>query len=400
MQPFRSFINVRDMTQPEPAAAPAIALAYDLKALARPDLLRQLQEQFQEVRFRPLHETWFAEALKQVDLVIAALDATSPAEVDRFCVNIRESGRPGSIIVVLANAGIEVTRQLMREGVGDVLVAPTTDAAVAISLERVMGALAQSQGGGSGQVISLLKSGGGVGATALGVQLAAQLAQSGVKVCVVDLDVQFGAAAMYLDLRNTVTMGEVLSSDANPADIRFAQNLAAHSSGARVLAAPREFMPLEAISSQLIDDLLSALRRDFEIVLLDLPSAWTAWTSRALRLSDRILLVSQLSVAHAHQTRRQISLLQAQGLEDIPLTLICNRFGAETLAGVNRRSVETAIGRGFDVLLPEDGKLMGEAINQGVALGSLRRGTKLGKALEQLAAQVAPVRQQAKAGGR
>lgn len=388
------------MTPPAPTAGPAIALAYDLKALGRPDLLRQLQDQFQEVRFRPLHETWFADALKQVDLVIAALDATSPAEVDRFCVNVRESGRPGSIIVVLANAGIDVTRRLMREGVGDVLVAPTTDAAVAISLERVMGALAQSQGGGSGQVISLLKSGGGVGATALGVQLATQLAQSGVKVCVVDLDIQFGAAAMYLDLRNTITMGEVLASEASPADIRFAQNLAAHSSGARVLAAPREFMPLETISPQLIDDLLSALRRDFEVVLLDLPSAWTAWTSRALRLSDRILLVSQLSVAHAHQTRRQISLLQAQSLDDIPLTLICNRFGAETLAGVNRRSVETAIGRSFDVLLPEDGKLMGEAINQGVALVSLRRGAKLSKALEQLAAQVAPVRQQAKAGGR
>lgn len=388
------------MTPPAPTAGPAIALAYDLKALARPDLLRQLQDQFQEVRFRPLHEAWFADALKQVDLVIAALDATSPAEVDRFCVNVRESGRPSSIIVVLANAGIDVTRRLMREGVGDVLVAPTTDAAVAISLERVMGALAQSQGGGSGQVISLLKSGGGVGATALGVQLATQLAQSGVKVCVVDLDIQFGAAAMYLDLRNTITMGEVLASEASPADIRFAQNLAAHSSGARVLAAPREFMPLETISPQLIDDLLSALRRDFEVVLLDLPSAWTAWTSRALRLSDRILLVSQLSVAHAHQTRRQISLLQAQSLDDIPLTLVCNRFGAETLAGVNRRSVETAIGRSFDVLLPEDGKLMGEAINQGVALVSLRRGAKLSKALEQLAAQVAPVRQQAKAGGR
>lgn len=400
MQPFRSFINVRDMTPPEPMAGPSIALAYDLKALGRPDLLRQLQDQFQEVRFRPLHETWFADALKQVDLLIVALDATSAADVDRFCVNVREAGRPGSIIVVLSNAGMDVTRQLMREGVGDILVAPVSDAAVAVSLERVMGALAQSQDGGSGEVISLLKSGGGVGATALGVQLAALLAKSGVKVCVVDLDIQFGAAAMYLDLRNTVTMGELLSAEASPTDIRFAQDLAVHSSGARVLAAPREFMPLEAISSKLIDDLLSALRRDFDVVLLDLPCAWTAWTSRALRLSDRILLVSQLSVAHAHQTRRQLGLLQAQNMDDIPLTLICNRFGAETLAGVNRRSVESSIGRAFDVMLPEDGKLMGEAINQGVALGDLRRGTKLGKALEQLAAQVAPARQPAKVGGR
>lgn len=402
MQPFRSIINVRDMSPAEPQpATPSIALAYDTKALGRPDLLRQLQDQFQQVRFRPLHETWFADALKQVDVVIAALDATSAADVDRFCVNIRESRRPGAIIVVLSNAGIDVTRRLMREGVGDVLVAPVSDAAVAISLERVLGALSHHiQGGGSGEVLSILKSGGGVGATAIGVQLATLLAQAGTKVCVVDLDIQFGTAAMYLDLRNTVTLGEVLSADANPADIGFGQNLAAHASGARVLAAPREFMPLEAITPQLVDDLLSALRRDFDVVILDLPCAWTAWTSRALRQSDRVMLVSNLSVPHAHQAKRQISLLQTQHLDDIPLTLICNRFGADGSIGVSRRSVEQAVGRAFDVVLPEDAKLMNEAINQGVALGVLRRGTKLGKAFEQLASAVAPSRMLARAGGR
>lgn len=401
MQPFRNLISVRDMTSPEPPAA-SIALAYDVRALGKTEAVGRLQEQFRHVRFRPLHESWFGDALKQVELVIGALDASSPAEVDRFCVNLRESGRPDAVIAVVFNAGIEVTRRLMQDGVGDVLVAPVNEAALAVSLERALANLAHRgrRGGANGEIVSILKSGGGVGATALGTQLAALLAEGGVKVCLVDLDIQFGLAAMYLDLRNSVTMGEVLASGASPAEVGFSSNLASHASGAKVLAAPPEFMPLEALTPKLIDDLVSALRRDFEVVLLDLPSAWTAWTNRVLRLSDRILLVSQLSVPHAHLTKRQLSLLATQRLDDVPLTLVCNRFGGDTPAGVSRRSVEAAVGRPFDVLVPDDGRLMNEAINQGVALNALRRGTKLGKALEQLAASLSPARVATQAGGR
>ena len=50
------------------------------------------------------------------------------------------------------------------------------------------------------------------------------------------------------------------------------------------------------------------------------------------------------------------------------------------------------MGRKFDVVAPEERKLMGEAINQGVALSMLRRGTKLEKALSQLAERAAPAR--------
>jgi pilus assembly protein CpaE len=47
--------------------------------------------------------------------------------------------------------------------------------------------------------------------------------------------------------------------------------------------------------------------------------------------------------------------------------------------------MEKAIGHAFDAVLPEDRKLMDDAINQGVAISSIRRGTKLEKALMALA---------------
>ena len=47
--------------------------------------------------------------------------------------------------------------------------------------------------------------------------------------------------------------------------------------------------------------------------------------------------------------------------------------------------MEKAIGRDFDAVLPEDRKVVVEAINQGVAINAIKRGTKLEKALVALA---------------
>jgi len=247
----------------------------------------------------------------------------------------------------------------------------------------------------------MLKAGGGCGATATATQLAAILADGGQRsVCVADLDVQFGQAALYLDVRPSVSMAQVMSASADLGEMHFSASLPAHPSGARVLAAPPEFTPLEALTGEVVDGTLAALRREFEVVVLDLPTAWTAWTYRALRQSDHIILITQLSVPHAHLVRRQLQLLETQRLDDIPLTLFCNRLSAENAAGVSVRSVEGALGRKFDVVAPEERKLMGEAINQGVALSMLRRGTKLEKALVQLAERVAPARAQQTRTGR
>jgi Flp pilus assembly CpaE family ATPase len=199
-------------------------------------------------------------------------------------------------------------------------------------------------------------------------------------------------AAVYLDITDSITMGEVLAAAGSPSEIGFAAGLRPHASGARVLAAPPAFLPLEAVSASLIDGLITALRRDFDLVLLDLPSAWTAWTNRALRQSDQIVLVSNLSVPHAHLTHRQLGLLKTQGLDQVPVTLVCNRHGGDSPVSISMRAVNMAIGRDFDVLIPEDRKLMGEAVNQGAAISAIRRGSKLEKALRKLVAEISAVR--------
>ena len=353
-----------------------------------------LQAQFPQVTFRPLSGRSAKEAFAGADALMLRADAAKASEIDAMSIALRESEHADRAIVLLDNADLETTRRLVREGVSDVLPTPVGETALVISLERLLKRFeTQARPKQSGQVIAFLKAGGGVGATTIATQLATIFASrdKNFRVCLADLDVQSGSAAVYLDLPDTVTMRHVVAAGKSLGDIRFGEQLSAHSSGVRVLGDPQEFIPLESLQPALIENLIAALRRDFDLVLLDLPAAWTSWTDRALRQADRIVLVTQMSVPHAHLTRRQLKVLASQRLDVTPLTLVCNGVGGQTASGVSMKAMEKAIGRDFDAVLPEDRKVVVEAINQGVAINAIKRGTKLEKALAALADSLLPV---------
>lgn len=321
------------------------------------------------------------------DVLIAPLDGAVPSQVDAVLQRLAEYDRPRQIIVILANADVLTTRGLIRGGAADVLPAPVSEAALAISLERLF---AHDTAGletpkPSGEVVAFIKAGGGVGATALATQLATLLGANGEQVGIADLDLQFGAAALYLDVPDALTVTDCLENIEN---VPLASALVAHSSGARVLAAPRHLAPLEMISPQQIETMLSALRRNFALTLLDLPPVWTSWTNQALHLSDRIVLVTQLTVPHIHLVKRQLAALSAQGLADRPLVLVCNGLSTDQQSSLSLKAAQRALDRDFDVVIPEDRRTMSAATNQGVSIPAVKRGTKLEKALVQLSEKV------------
>ncbi len=318
------------------------------------------------------------------DILFLAIDGAAPEEIEgavRLCK--LNPGAPQTVFV-LRHAELSNTRALLQSGAVDVLPAPVGETALALCLERLVarGRLSRSAPRPAGQLVAVLKAGGGVGATSLAVQaaiMAASKAGEAGRVCLADLDLQFGSAALYLDMADALTVTDCLAVGEFLGDTQFATALAAHESGIRLLAAPRDVAALDALTPQQADALLTALRRDFALTIADLPSVWTAWTFRALQMAARIVLVTRLSVPHVHLVRRQLNLLALQKLDAIPLTLVCNAVNNDRQNLVSVRAAERAIGRAFDVVIPEDTRVMETACNQGVEIAAIRRGTKLEK---------------------
>ena len=377
------------------SAAPRIRIVDG--ALA-PELIAKLTGLFPNVTFDSLGADWAEASRLEMDIVVVGLDASARRDVEKAFVDLKRL--PGAkVIIVLRNAGISDAKGLIEAGASDVLVTPISEIALALSLERLLarGGSGHSNERPSGKIVALLKSGGGVGATAIGVQIACMLAKKpglSEKVCFADLDLQFGVGSLYFDLAEALTVTDCLAVGELLSETQFSTALTKHSSGVRVLGGVRELTALEALTPQRADELVRGLRRDFAVTIVDLPSVWTAWTNRVLHLADQIILVTGLSVPHVHLVRRQLNVLHQQKLDGVPLAVICNAVTADQQDMLSVKSAEKSIGRSFDVVVPEDKRVMEAAVNQGVEISTIRKGTKLEKAIgviaDALAARVTP----------
>lgn len=127
---------------------------------------------------------------------------------------------------------------------------------------------------------------GGVGKTAVAINLGAVYAQSGKKTILVDLDIGTGNAADVIGIKNSQVTVENWR--------QYARNLPSsvqkHSSGLYILpCGPNEF----EMSGEDVEDLLDLLANSFEYILLDYGTKpFFPHTKRGLEIADKIYVIS------------------------------------------------------------------------------------------------------------
>ena len=332
------------------------------------------------------------EIFANVDVLLLDVDPGDSEELAALSSIVSDRFPNTPVVATTANASLQDVRQLMRLGVVDVVPQPVMPNDLGTAIEYAARSRAKVGGGdddsGRGKVISILKSGGGVGATTLAVQagylIADRLKNDGRKACIVDLDLQFGNASLYMDIDNRVGLLDLVESPERMDASLLESVMGRHDSGLDVLAAPRDVMPLEVVTSSAVESCLKVAADEYRFVLVDLPTTWCDWSMQALQKSDMILLVTQLTVPHVRQARRQLDHLSAHGLGNIPVKVVVNRFEKGWGKGVSAKEAAKAMSRGIDYFVMSDFKLVSEAINQGVPMSKIVRRSKVEKSIAEL----------------
>lgn len=327
----------------------------------------------------------FAEA----DVLLVEVASRNAAEQEAFDRLVHLAG--GQLPVVAAVEGLSVadTRALLRAGALDVLPLPFTADELRQAVEptrrpaRPAAGRATPQAARQGKVISFIGAVGGVGATTIAAQ-AGILWSAGARVCLIDLDIQFGNAALALDLRPQLHVGHLVE-DYERLDGELLTSVAAtHASGLSVIASPSEMMPLEIVNTDFVDRLLRQAMQTYDVVLVDLPTAWTDWSVRVLQRSDMICLVNNLSVPALHQTRRQMEVLDANGLTP-KLKLVANRVQKGLFGKVDLKETEAVLNRRIDFTVANDYPTVSSANDEGRALKDVKPSSRVVKDLKELA---------------
>jgi pilus assembly protein CpaE len=325
---------------------------------------------------------------------VVQVDSSAAASIKRFEKLAQSTSTP--LIAAAFEPPLSLVRSLVRAGAHDVVPLPLSVEELETSLAPIREQIDRRAGQSAvanGKLVSVIKSVGGVGATALTTQLAIRYAESearhGREACLIDLDVQFGDAAFQLGLQPRLSLADLLEAGSRLDGSLLRATTTEHRSGLKVVSAPADMMPLEGVSSDHLLQIVDLATREFGTVFVDLPTNWTNWSLSLVARSDLTLLITELTVAGVNRAKRQLNLLKSQDLGDLHVRVIINRFDKGMARTIRPSDVREALGRDIAYMISNDFQLMRSAIDRGVPISELRRKSALGKDLDLLDAGIA-----------
>lgn len=343
---------------------PSTVLIVDDNADARAALRRQLEFAGTVV---------VAEAATQDEAIELALDH----EPDAVLVELERRGldglaavaaiavrAPGSPVIAIA-AGDELTpiRKAMLAGARAYLCRPFVGDEVAAVVREVRrrtraGVVGRGPNAprpdASGVVIAVTGPGGGSGKTTLAINVALAATLRGASTVLVDGDLSFGDVAVMLDIApNGGTLAD-LAVDGSGLDVdphELAHILRRHSSGLGVVLGPGDPRTAAALPAPLIAAVASALARDHDAVVVDLPGLLDDGAIATLDTADAIVIPFVPHAAGVNGVGAYLSLIEQLGLGDRAVPVV-NRH--DWFLGLAADDVARALGRPLIHLVSHD----------------------------------------------
>jgi len=321
-------------------------------------------------------------------VVVADVDAGDEAELQALESLLKRIGAWPPVVAVTQGFDEAVARRLMRMRVADCLVKPVPPVELVRTCARVAKPPANAETT-EAQIFTFLPAVGGAGVTTLAVQTAMLLLNSGSRgktsTCLVDLDLQHGACADYLDIEPRLNLSEI-----EPRPERLDRQLlevmiSQHASGLAVVAAPNRPAEMRLFDPDVVTRLLDLVSSHFDYVVFDMPRTWFSWTDSVLLGSDRLFIVSETTVPGLRHAKQLVDAIRERLGDGPQPQVIINRFVQKMFSsGLRRSDIQQAIGDAFLACIPNDYALVREAIDRGVPLEDVKKGNKITLQLKKL----------------
>jgi Flp pilus assembly CpaE family ATPase len=259
----------------------------------------------------------------------------------------------GAPIVLLARTPA-LLEEVLGADVAGVLLLPQPIESVVFALRKARRAAPEASARGGEEVVTIFSPKGGTGKTVTSTNLAVTVAQRTKKrVLLLDLDLQFGDAAIMLGLEPTKTIYDLVAAPGELDPEKLARYPTPHPSGLDVLAAPLRPEEAELVTEEKLARVLVVARRCYDLVVVDTSPFFYGPMLQTLDLTDDLLLVCTPDVPTLKNVRLSMHTLELLSFSAERIRVVLNR--AKTDVGLTRREVETALELKVAYELPSDG---------------------------------------------
>ena len=411
--------------QPDPAPILACTISRDVQnfEMLIDDMEQELGESWGDLGFEDALIFLDQPESAALEFVAIAVDGEDEADLSRISDVIR-TAKAKSIKVILIADQVSPTalHQLLRLGAEDFVPYPLPEGALHEAIERIrtkaeaaaapvapaepatatVAALKppvedephptfKAKGDRDAVVIPVHGLAGGVGASTFATNLAWELATisktDAPRVCLIDLDFQYGSIATYLDLPRKEAVFDLLSDTLSADSDALLHAMLTFNDKLHVLTAPSDMLPLDIVTPEDIAHLIDMARANFDFVIIDMPKTIVAWTETVLSRAHLYFALMELDLRSAQNVLRLVRALKAEGLPHEKLRFALNR--APKFTDLSAKSRVKRMAESLDITIelqmPDGGAQITQANDHGLPLSENAAKNPLRKEIQKLA---------------
>jgi pilus assembly protein CpaE len=273
-------------------------------------------------------------------------------------------------------------------GVTEYLPKPLTrDAVQTLLRPHLAGNEADAEATRGGHVVAICGAQGGAGATSIAVNLALLLADiTKATVALLDLHLQNGEAAVMLGVRPGPGLRMALEDPLRADTLLIERTAIEVDQRLRLLAADEAIDAELQITEAGVRHVLALLRRKFNYIVIDVPVPLPVALRPVIATARHVLVLLQAEVTGLRNARALRAMVMEVAKSNRVFTVL-NR--ADRKGGLTRSMIETGLGSTADIVIPDLGKRMMEAVNLGVP--AIRRIPALRRHLAPMVREIAGI---------
>jgi pilus assembly protein CpaE len=256
---------------------------------------------------------------------------------------IRKHTRAPVILVASGGEAASMLEQALEQDVADVLLLPQLTHNVVFAVRKASHARRQLQTAAHrGRVITVFSPKGGTGKTVVSTNLAAALAKhEGRRTLLLDLDLQFGDAAIMLGIEPTKTIYDLVVAPGELDPEKLAGYVSKHPCGLDVLAAPLRPEDAELVVESKVTALIEVARASYDAIVVDTSPFFHGPMLATLDRTDQLIVLCGLDVPTLKNVRLALQTLELLSFPSSRIHYVMNRASANV--GLKTREVEDGL---------------------------------------------------------
>ena len=294
--------------------------------------------------------------------------------LDRISSAIKELKTLNSeaFVVALSNrASADVIIKALRSGAKEFIAKPVIKTEFVEIFKSIINDINSEENKDTCKIISTFSNKGGIGKTSIAVNLAVELAQmSKEKVALIDLNLQLGDVATFLDMTPPFAMDYIADNINNLDEDELLKAMTRYkNTSLYVIADPLNIDKSKDITAEQIKNILTALKKTFSYIVIDIGTNIDSKTITALDFSDLILLIAIVNLPAIRSTQRCMELFDKLGYNADKIKLVLNRYMENE--DIKTSDIEEVVKQKVYWKIPNNYLIMMSAINKGVPVNEI-----------------------------